>query len=72
MISLQVLTKKKQNIRMIYPDSRPPTSPPSPHISTPLPRKVTANLNLTCKNIYSKVTKKAKTNEKLPAAKEKI
>ena len=47
MISLQVLTKKKQNTRMIYQDSRPPTL----HIPTPLPGNVIANLNLAFKNI---------------------
>ena len=41
-ISSQVLTKKKQSTKRIYQDSRR---------ATPQPRKITANLNFTCKNI---------------------
>ena len=44
-ISLKVLTKKKQNTRRVYQISRAQT----PLI--PRPRKVTGNLYLTCKNI---------------------
>ena len=40
MIPLQDLTKKKQNTRIVYQDSLPPTSP------TPQAREVTENLNL--------------------------
>ena len=36
MISLQLLTKKKQNTRRVYPDSQPPIKPPTqPHPSQP-------------------------------------
>ena len=66
-VSLQVLTKNKQNIRRVYQDTQPPTP------STPRPRKVTAILNLTCENIWpKKKKKKRKKKEILPAAKEKI
>ena len=67
-VSLQVLTKNKQNIRRVYQDTQPPTP------STPRPRKVTAILNLTCENIWPKTKKKKKKKKKqiLPAAKEKI
>ena len=41
-ISLQVLTEKKQKTRRVYQDSRP-LHPPPPSTK---PRKVTANLNL--------------------------
>ena len=46
MIYLQVLTKKRQNTRRVYQNSQPPAPP-----TTPRTRKVTANLNLTFKNI---------------------
>ena len=66
-VSLQVLTKNKQNIRRVYQDTQPPTP------STPRPRKVTAILNLTCENIWPKTKKKKKKKKEiLPAAKEKI
>ena len=47
MISLQVLTKKKQK-------NYKGTSRFSPQLPNPWPQKVNANLNLTCKNILSK------------------
>ena len=51
MISLQLLTKKKQNTRRVYPDSQPPIKPPTqPHSS----QEVTISFNLTCKNMQSK------------------
>ena len=57
-VSLQVLTKNKQNIRRVYQDTQPPTP------STPRPRKVTAILNLTCENIWPKTKKKKKKEKK--------
>ena len=42
MISLQVLTEKKQKTKRVYQDSRP-LHPPPPSTK---PRKVTANLNV--------------------------
>ena len=54
MISLQLLTKKKQNTRRVYPDSQPPIKPPTqPHSS----QEVTISFNLTCKNMQSKKNK---------------
>ena len=49
-IFLQVLTKKKHT-RRVYQDSWHPNP-------TPQPRKLTADLNLTCKNIESKTKNK--------------
>ena len=57
-VSLQVLTKNKQNIRRVYQDTQPPTP------STPRPRKVTAILNLTCENIQPKTKTKKKKKKK--------
>ena len=69
-VSLQVLTKNKQNIRRVYQDTQPPTP------STPRPQKVTAILKLSFLNFYPKNKKKKKKRKKkkeiLPAAKEKI
>ena len=50
-IFLQALTKKKQNARRVYQDSWHPN--PTPQL-----RKLTADLNLTCKNIESKTKNK--------------
>ena len=59
-ISLQVLTSRKQNTRGVYQDSWPPTAqPPHSNFQT---QKVTANLNLTCKNIYFKTKNKSNTS----------
>ena len=57
-ISLQVLTKKKQNTRRVYQDSQLPTCPHP----TPPTLKVTTNLNLTCKNIKFKIKNKSNTS----------
>ena len=57
-VSLQVLTKNKQNIRRVYQDTQPPTP------STPRPRKVTAILNLTCENIWPKTKQKKRKKKK--------
>ena len=45
-------------MRRVYQDSRPPTPP------NPRPRKVTAILNLTCKNISPKTKTKTKKKKK--------
>ena len=64
--NMQVLNKKKQNTRSVYIKIHAPPPPLPLHLSA---LKVTANSNLTCKNIFSL---KQKPNKILSTAIEKI